>query len=119
MYAHVRVPGRPGICARFPRCFHHYITIRGDPYCGGRSRLSGTDDYMTRENRTYKRDEWHKWDKYRYSSHPDQGVTSNVAFGDSNFASRNAERPKTPVFERSGTQKHVESGGGVTCNQIS
>ena len=38
------------------------------------------------------------------SSHPDQ---------------RNAERRKTPVFERSDAQKHVESGGGVTCNEIS
>ena len=43
------------------------------------------------------------------SSHPDQG----------DFASRNAERRKTPVFERSDAQKHVESGGGVTCNEIS
>ena len=34
-------------------------------------------------------------------------------------ASRNAERRKTPVFERSDAQKHVESGGGVTCNEIS
>jgi hypothetical protein len=30
------------------------VTVHGDPYCGGRSRLSGTDDFMSRENRTYK-----------------------------------------------------------------
>ena len=49
------------------------------------------------------------------SSHPDQGVTVTlrpaIPTGDSNFASRNAERRKTPVFERSDAQKHVESGG--------
>ena len=56
-----------------------------------------------------------------YYPHIKQGIyiLSNVASGDSNFASRNAERRKTPVFERSDAQKHVESGEGVTCNPYS
>ena len=58
------------------------------------------------------------------SSHPDQGVTVTLrpaipislretpnAVKLRFFASRNAERRKTPVFERSDAQKHVESGG--------
>ena len=54
----------------------------------------------------------------RSSSHPDQGVTVTLRPVIPISLRETPNALKLRVFERSGAQKHVESGGGVTCNLL-
>ena len=53
----------------------------------------------------------------RISSHPDQGVTVTLRPAIPISLRETPNAVKLRFFERSDAQKHVESGGGVTCNR--